>query len=221
MDVETTNTRRAGAAAVEPDEPPQASKRQQILAGARRIFRSRGFDGASMGDIAKAAGVSKGTLYVYFASKEDLFRDLVLEDRRQAAEQIVSLGLDDPDVRGVLRGYGRSIVNMLVEPEHISMVRMVMAAAEKFPQVGRVFYEAGPGYGINRLATYIKAQVEAGRLRTADADLAACHFLELCQGSILKPLFFGVTAQPTPQAIDYTVDAAVDVFLAAYAADGI
>ena len=204
---------------LEEDEDDRA-KRRQIIEGARRVFMDRGFDAASMGEIAKAAGVSKGTLYVYFASKEDLFRDLVLEDRRQAAEQIVPLRLDDPDVRGVLRSYGRSIVNMLVEPEHISMVRMVMAAAEKFPQVGRVFYEAGPGYGISRLATYITAQAAAGRLRVLDAELAACHFLELCQGSMLKPLFFGVTAQPTPQTIDHTIEAAVDVFMAAYAPTG-
>ena len=65
-------------------KPPElpatdSAKRRQILDGARRVFLSAGFDGASMGEIAKAARVSKGTLYVYFDSKEALFEALTLE----------------------------------------------------------------------------------------------------------------------------------------------
>lgn len=192
------------------------AKRLQILEGARRIFRARGFDGASMADIAKAAGVSKGTLYVYFESKEELFKELVLEDRRRSAEQIVPLDTQDSDPQRVLGAFGRSIVEMLVKPEHIAMARMVMAASEQFPAVGRVFYEAGPGHGIARLALYIETLANAGRLSVADPHLAAAHFLELCQGTIVKPRFFGITAAPSPEAIDQTVDAAVAVFMAAY-----
>ncbi|MBN9072699.1 MAG: TetR/AcrR family transcriptional regulator, partial [Rhizobiales bacterium] len=57
------------------------AKRRQILDGARRIFIEMGFDAASMNDITRAAGVSKGTIYVYFASKEELFEALVDEER--------------------------------------------------------------------------------------------------------------------------------------------
>ena len=55
-------------------EPVDSAKRRQIIDGARQVFLAQGFDGASMGEIARTAGVSKGTLYVYFASKEDLFQ---------------------------------------------------------------------------------------------------------------------------------------------------
>jgi hypothetical protein len=48
------------------------AKRRQIIEGARRVFLAQGFDAASMGAIARAAGVSKGTLYVYFENKERL-----------------------------------------------------------------------------------------------------------------------------------------------------
>ena len=67
----------------------ESAKRRQILDGARRVFLADGFDGASMNDIARVAGVSKGTLYVYFDSKEALFEALIREDRKQQAERIV------------------------------------------------------------------------------------------------------------------------------------
>ena len=65
-----------------------SSKRRQILDGARKLFLDLGFDGASMGEIARAAGVSKGTLYVYFADKNRLFEAIVEEeclDQRKVA----------------------------------------------------------------------------------------------------------------------------------------
>src|SRR5262245_55113051 len=61
-------------------------KRRQIADGASRVFLAQGFDAASMGAIAREAGVSKGTLYVYFKSKEELFEAIVEEQRRQQAE---------------------------------------------------------------------------------------------------------------------------------------
>src|SRR5215213_5699133 len=83
--------------------PAEFDKRRQILDGARAVFLVAGFDGASMGEIAKAAGVSKGTLYVYFDSKESLFEALTLEEKRGLAEVLFKLDADDPDVRGVLK----------------------------------------------------------------------------------------------------------------------
>src|SRR4030081_694669 len=59
------------------DGPEDSAKRRQIIEGARRVFLAQGFDAASMGEIARAAGVSKGTLYVYFENKERLFDAIV------------------------------------------------------------------------------------------------------------------------------------------------
>src|SRR2546428_3918601 len=58
----------------------ETSKRRQILDGARKVFMDLGFDGASMGEIARSAGVSKGTLYVYFADKNRLFEAIVEQE---------------------------------------------------------------------------------------------------------------------------------------------
>ena len=57
------------------------AKRRQIMEGARQVFLSSGFDGASMNDVARAAGVSKGTLYAYFNSKEELFEAIIRAEK--------------------------------------------------------------------------------------------------------------------------------------------
>ena len=81
---------------VAPDRAPlrlvsddDSTKRRQILDGARRVFLDLGFDGASMGEIARAAGVSKGTLYVYFADKCGLFETIVEEEKMRSLQPLV------------------------------------------------------------------------------------------------------------------------------------
>jgi AcrR family transcriptional regulator len=198
---------------------PQAdnAKRRQILDGARRVFLAQGFDGASMGEIARAAGVSKGTLYVYFDSKETLFEALTLAERGSLAEALFRLDEHDPDVRAVLRRLGLSFLDAMIRPDHISSVRLVIGAADKFPRFGRAFYESGPECGQRRLAAYLDRQVEAGRLVVEDTRTAARHFLDLCASGVLKRLLFGAAdAPPSPDEISRNVDEALHVFFAAY-----
>src|SRR5262249_6912705 len=76
-------------------EPVDNAKRRQIIEGARQVFLAQGFDGASMGQIAREAGVSKGTLYVYFDSKEDLFQVVAYDECLAQAEQVFALDPDD------------------------------------------------------------------------------------------------------------------------------
>lgn len=197
---------------------PEPAKRRQILEGAREVFRAAGFDGASMGAIAKAAGVSKGTLYVYFGSKEALFEALTLAERGDLAEALFQLDEDDPDVRAVLTRLGESLLAVMITPQHMSSVRMVIGASDKFPTFGQAFYAAGPRLGTDRLRTYLDRQVAAGRLAVPDTDLAAEQFLNLCSAGILKKLLFAVADNVDQAARARNVTGAVDVFLAAYAA---
>jgi len=132
-----------------PDAGLESAKRRQILDGARRVFLADGFDGASMNDVARVAAVSKGTLYVYFDSKEALFEALIREDRKQQAERLVFPG-DTNDPREQLASFGRQLITLMTQPELIAQVRIVIAATAKFPNLGRAFYESGPCYGVTR-----------------------------------------------------------------------
>src|SRR5690242_8306273 len=166
-------------------------KRQQILDGARKAFLEHGFDGASMNDIVKAAGVSKGTLYAYFPSKEKLFGDLVFADKRSQVERTFARFIGDKRaVPEVLIDIARTLAGMLCTKPSLNYSRTVMGAASKFPEIGRAFYEAGPKYGATMLADYFRSRVEAGELKIDDIDLAAMQFQDLCNSGITKPLMF-------------------------------
>src|SRR5580698_11079716 len=91
---------------VDSDSLDGSAKRRQVMEGARTVFLASGFDGASMNDIARVSGVSKGTLYVYFDSKERLFEALIREERRQQAERLTLFIPGEGDIRVVLRNFG-------------------------------------------------------------------------------------------------------------------
>src|SRR5260221_3295234 len=148
-----------------------SSKRRQILAGARKVFMDLGFDGASMGEIARAAGVSKGTLYVYFADKNRLFEAIVEEETLEQGKAAFNF---DParDVTTTLLDFGQAYIQLLCRPGGGSALRTVMAIAERMPEVGRRFYNNVIALTIARLAAYLLARVTAGDLEIADFPLA-------------------------------------------------
>jgi AcrR family transcriptional regulator len=194
------------------------AKRRQIIDGARRVFMSQGFDAASMGEIARSAGVSKGTLYVYFENKEQLFETIVHEECAAQAEAIFRLDADDPDVEGVLTRLLCAFVAFVCRIGAASSVRTVIAIADRMPEVGRHFYESGPGRGIDAMEAYLESQVAAGRLAVEDCRVAAAQLLESSQSPLFKPVIFNVAEPPSEEQIAYVVRIAVKAFMKAYRA---
>ena len=192
------------------------AKRRQIMDGARAVFLAQGFDGASMGEIARQAGVSKGTLYVYFNSKEALFEAIFEEESRSQAEQVFALDSGDHDVETVLTRLGCAYVRFLCRPGGLSPLRTVISISERMPAIGKQFYEAGPATGVARLRRYLEDQVAAGHLAIADVEVAAAQFLDSCQSTMFKPLIFNFGGPPTDDRINHVVGIAVRTFLAAY-----
>ena len=191
-----------------PRERAGDSKVRQILDGARAVFLRDGFDGASMNDIARAAGVSKGTLYVYFSSKEALFAANVRDDRRRQAEQMVPFA-SDATLDAALMAIGLNFMRELLAPSHIAQVRTVTAAAAKFPEIGTAFYEAGPDYGQRRLAAFLETRHD---FAAADCDLAAVDFVNLVQGTLLRRALFGSEIASDADIVE-TVKRGVESFL--------
>jgi AcrR family transcriptional regulator len=192
------------------------AKRRQIMDGASAVFLDQGFDAASMGEIARKAGVSKGTLYVYFDSKEALFEAIVEEECRSQAEQVFALDSNDHDVEAVLTRLGTAYVRFLCQPRRLSPMRTVISISERMPAIGKQFYETGPATGIARLRRYLEDQVAASYLAIEDAEVAAAQFLDSCQSTMFKPLFFNFAGPPSDERIDHVIGIAVRTFLAAY-----
>jgi AcrR family transcriptional regulator len=194
-----------------------SSKRRQIVAGARKVFMDLGFDGASMGEIARAAGVSKGTLYVYFADKNRLFEAIVEDEALEKSEVVFNL---DParEVTTTLREFGQTYIAMICRPGGGSSIRTVMAIAERMPDVGRRYYERVLEATINLLAGYLEARVKTGELAIDDCQLAASQFMLMCQASLFLPFIFQASPPPSPEKINEVIESALRMFLAAYRA---
>src|SRR5882724_7997705 len=199
-------------------ERQDRAKRRQIMEGARVVFLAQGFDAASMGEIARQAGVSKGTLYVYFDSKEALFEAIVEEECQAQAEQVFALDSNDHDVEAVLTRLGRAYVRFLCRPGGLSPLRTVISISERMPAIGKQFYETGPATGVARLRRYLEDQVAAGHLVIGDVEVAAAQFLDSCQSTMFKPLIFNCGKAPADERINHVVAVAVRTFLTAYRA---
>lgn len=193
-----------------------SAKRRQIIEGAHAVFLAQGFDAASMNDIARAAGVSKGTLYVYFQNKEQLFQAICSQQCEEHAEEVFKFHPEDQDVEATLTRVGVDFVKFLCRPEKASTARTVIGIAERMPEIGKSFYETGPARGIARLATYLEEQVKAGVLVVDDCEIAAAQFIDSCQSTLFKPMMFNFGTPPTPERIRRIVGIAVKTFLAAY-----
>jgi AcrR family transcriptional regulator len=192
-----------------------SAKRRQILSGASKVFMDLGFDGASMGEIARAAGVSKGTLYVYFADKSRLFEAIV--EQEMLDQKKVDFNFDPQrDVATTLRQFGQAYIKLLCRPGGGSAIRTVMSIAERMPDVGRKYYEHVLENTINRLAAYLEVRVKKNEVAIPDCQLAASQFMNMCQASLFLPFIFQAAPPPSTERMAQVVESATQMFLAGY-----
>jgi AcrR family transcriptional regulator len=192
-------------------------KRAAIIEGAAHVFLQAGFDAASVNDICAAAGVSKSTLYVYFDGKEDLFETLV-EEKRERLFQGLHDSLRGPaPLSARLGAFARGMATIVCSDEVIGAQRIVIGIAERRPDIGIRYYEAGAQKGHAVLLEALHEEITAGTLRIADPALAAYQFVELAAAGHWRQRLFGkATTPPSPATIAITAESAVTVFLAAY-----
>lgn len=200
-----------------PDITIGPAKQDRILNGAAQVFALSGYGGASMSQIALAAGVSKGTLYNYYETKRDLFAAFV---QRVCARE-VTLIFDDVDPEAApettLRAIGQRFLRMLASPGGLLIYRMVVAEAHVFPELAETFFEAGPRRGLAALAACLAAFDAAGRLRVPDPAFAAEQFSALMQTKLLMRLRLRLCDGLDETELERVVTEGVRVFLLAHA----
>ncbi len=195
-------------------------KFEQVLAGARSVFMRDGFEGASVDEIARAAGVSKATLYSYFPDKRLLFMEVASAECNRQADETHNLVDRNAPVREVLNLTARRMIAFFTSDFSQKMFRVCVAEADRFPELGRKFYESGPLMARAHLTGYLNEAQERGELRIKDVRLAADQFLELCKADIFARVVFGITTHVTAEEIDRVVSGAVETFLARYGTAG-
>lgn len=191
-------------------------KAAQILRGAGAVFARDGYEGASMSRIAQEAGVSKGTLYNYFPGKAELFSAYV----EQQCEEKLALVFQAPAATEppaeMLARVAHRMLHILLSGIGLTMYRVVIAEAEKFPENSRVFYEAGPARAIRALADTLCEEVRRGRMRVPDPEFAAEQFFALCQTRLTLRSRLRIETAPAPEEIDRIVESSVAMFLNTY-----
>jgi len=191
-------------------------KFKQVLEGARSVFMASGFEGASVDEIARVAGVSKATLYSYFPDKRLLFFEVVrAECQRQVDEAHQSIAVDAAPAL-VLRMGARRFVDFYTSEFGRNVNRICVAEAERFPELGRKFYESGPEMARQQICDYLRQAQAAGHLQIDDLALAADQFLMLCQADLHDRVTCGVQTGFSEAEIARVIDGAVDMFLARY-----
>ncbi|MDT8858067.1 TetR/AcrR family transcriptional regulator [Paracoccaceae bacterium Fryx2] len=192
-------------------------KFDQVLDGARTVFLRDGFDGASVDDIAREAGVSKATLYSYFPDKRLLFMEVAkAECRRQADEAVKLIDMTAPPAE-VLTAAAQKMVEFTMSDFGMKVFRICVAESDRFPELGHAFYHSGPLLVRQRLSDYLRSAVARGELVIDDLDLAADQFAELCKADVHARLIFGVNTCCPPRDIARTIRGAVEMFMARYA----
>ncbi len=200
-----------------PRGPSSQAKNARIVAAARKLFAENGYAETSMEAIAREAGVGKATLYSHFNCKEDLFTSIV---SIEGEAHFVKLTLARPlSVAEDLHEFGRSAFWLLIAPENVSILRMVAAEANRFPDLGRIFFETGPSRLVDRVAQYLERADAIGQLSVPDPRLAALQFLALITAEARMPSFLGILGPIDEAAANRAAHAGVEVFLRAYRPD--
>ena len=155
-------------------------KKRQILDGARQIFLLNGYAAAGMEEIAVQAGVSKGTLYNHFDSKDDLFRSLIHAEAVRIARELPSSRPEDPNLASALRPIGIAILKAVEAPTTVATLRLVIGALGRFPRLGEEFLTRSLGQIVEQLAEYLDTHVTAGDTQIQDTQSAAEHYVRGC-----------------------------------------
>ena len=190
-------------------------RRESILKVAREVFFEQGYTAASMSTIAARLGGSKGTLYNYFKSKEELFEAQVRERCGAAADRIAAVPSDGEPAE-TLTHLGEQYLGHLYSEETVQMFRILVAEAQRSPELARVFYEVGPARGQEALQGYLEAAVARGSLDIPDCALAAEQLLSLCKGRSHLQFLLNLSPPLTPAEIRLQIAQAVSAFMKLY-----
>ena len=194
-------------------------KRGAILVAAQKLFTRSGFEGTSMDAIAQAAGVSKLTVYSHFGDKDSLFREAAQTCCGALMPEQVFEFQPAMDLHHALNAIALAHARVLANSELAALFRAVLGDcnAEGDPRLGRLVWEVGPGRAQKKIEHFLEQAVAAGKLEIPDVPLAAGQFLALLRGDLPLRRLFACSEGCEEAGIRRNAEAAVEMFLRAYA----
>lgn len=208
----TTTAKSAG-----PGRPKDPGKRAAILAAAKRMFVTHGFERVSMDQIAAEAGVSKLTVYSHFGDKESLFGEAVRAHCEQGMPTSLFVAEPNTPVRERLTAIGNAFFSMIMTPEAIAGHRIMCSPLVATSSMPAVFWEAGPQRVQQAFAELLERRVANGDLDIDDCPRAASQFFTLLKGEPHAHAVFGYCCSGRIDSPEEHVASVIDLFLRAYA----
>jgi len=190
------------------------TKREQVVVAASKLFLDEGYGATGMDAIAKEADVSKATVYSYYEDKSTLFADVMVRmceeiGGHRPLEELVGSSPDD-----TLRAVALFWLESLMEAVRRQILQRVVAESRDFPEVGKRFWDTGPGRIEAFVAGYLADAKRRGLLDVDDPARAAASLVGQLAGLYLLPLLAGVRKRPSDAEIRHGVDDVVNGFLA-------
>jgi AcrR family transcriptional regulator len=185
----------------------------EILDAALRVFSEKGFAAARMEDIAKAAGVTKGTIYLYFENKESVFKNLVLDLVGDVLGDIeMHMVAYQGPVRDLLKFALKNIAMVMVQSDRVALPKIIIAEAGNFPALAEFYKREAIDRGMGMLRQLMQRGIDRGEFR----DLSTDHMVRLLIAPMLLSAVWRTTfAQFDAEPFDYQafVDSHLEVFL--------
>jgi AcrR family transcriptional regulator len=183
----------------------------EILEAALQVFAEKGFAGARMDDIAHRAGVTKGTIYLYFESKEAVFKTLVRESIGATLAGVTEAvqSFDGP-VRDLIAMALRAMAHLILTSDRVVIPKIIIAESGNFPELARFYREEIIDNGMGLMSGLIARGIERGEFRPVPVQ----HALRLCIAPVLLAAIWRTTfAQFDAEPYDYQglVDTHLDV----------
>ncbi|WP_309604771.1 TetR/AcrR family transcriptional regulator [Phenylobacterium sp.] len=187
---------------LDPGEPKfrrrKADRPAEIVAAALAVFAEKGFAAARLEEIARHAGVSKGALYLYFETKDDLFRAVVAQAVAPSIELIRAMMATHPGpIADLLRGLATRIGGLIETLPVGGVLKMVIGEARNFPGLARVWHDDLVAHVLDALTEAIAAAQARGEVKAGDPRAYALQIIApMLVGVIWRETFVPVGAQP-------------------------
>ncbi|HWF95918.1 MAG TPA: TetR/AcrR family transcriptional regulator [Xanthobacteraceae bacterium] len=144
----------------------RAERRQAILAAALKEFSARGFAAARLDDVADAAGIAKGTIYLYFRDKETLFQDLILSEMGPVVATLETALAVDLPVRAVAERAVELFVREIYGTSRRDIIRLILSEGPRFPQLADFYYREVLSRIIAAVRALLRRALARGELRS-------------------------------------------------------
>lgn len=189
-------------------------KHQIILNAASKIFLTVGYERTTLEMIAKEAGVSTATLYKHFPTKQTVFGEIM-----KAAWNVeikFADAVDNDDIATKLIIIGNKYASLLRQPNIEALFRVIIAEAQRFPELGQELYRRGKEPFLKNLHSFLQTEVTNKRLEIEDIPLAARQFLGMINDLIFWPKFLITDLEISDSEVERVILEATETFIARY-----